>query len=103
MFIVEVDKVMNHKLVLMVLVSVGITSLAHANMSFTGLGDLAGGSYYSQAWAISSDGSTVVGSSFSDHGREAFRWTQSEGMIGLGDLIGGGSRAIPIVFLKMVQ
>ena len=33
-------------------------------------------------------GSVVVGRSESTSGREAFRWTQETGMVGLGDLAG---------------
>ena len=57
--------------------------------SFTGLGDLSGGNYLSRAWAVSADGSVVVGESYSEQGLEAFRWTPSGGMFGLGDLPGG--------------
>jgi uncharacterized membrane protein len=64
---------------------------------FQGLGDLPGGSRESVANGISADGSTVVGSSVSGFlpgqpdffQREAFRWTASSGMVGLGDLPGG--------------
>src|SRR5262249_15157185 len=35
------------------------------------------------------DGSVVVGSSYSTMGRQAFRWTQGGGMAGLGFLSGG--------------
>jgi len=60
---------------------------------FTGLGDLPGGSVASSALAISGDGSTVVGSSSSalsgEFGEEAFVWTLTTGMVGLGDLPGG--------------
>ena len=62
---------------------------AHAQFSFTGLGDLAGGSFSSQASGVSSDGSVVVGRGESASGTEAFRWTQAGGMVGLGDLPGG--------------
>jgi len=60
-----------------------------------GLGELPGGSFRSEAEAVSADGSVVVGSSISGvSGRsgiyEAFRWTAEDGMIGLGDLPGGG-------------
>ena len=55
----------------------------------TGLGDLAGGAFFSEAYDVSNDGSTVVGTSGSASGTEAFRWTQSGGMLGLGDLTGG--------------
>ena len=59
-----------------------------AALSFTGLGDLTGGSFQSRAYGVSSDGSVVVGGSSSTSGTEAFRWTSS-GMVGLGDLPGG--------------
>ena len=54
--------------------------------SFQGLGDLPGGSVWSIASAVSADGSTVVGDSYSGSGREAFRWTSSGAMQGLGCL-----------------
>ena len=57
--------------------------------SFQGLGYLDGQPIRSEAFAVSDDGSTVVGQSNSAFGNEAFRWTQLEGMIGLGDLPGG--------------
>ena len=60
-----------------------------AGSSFTGLGDLAGGSFYSLADGVSADGSAVVGQGSSTSGDEAFRWTDSGGMVGLGDLAGG--------------
>src|SRR5437660_10580757 len=56
--------------------------------TFQGLGDLPGGSGFSDARAVSPDGSVVVGGSNSSSGYEAFRWTQTGGMIGLGDLPG---------------
>lgn len=65
-----------------------------------GLGDLPGGTQYSSAAAVSADGGVVVGwsqsanssSGLSEYG-EAFRWTQADGMVGLGDLPGGGFRS----------
>jgi len=62
-----------------------------------GLGDLPGGAYRSSAYGVSADGKVVVGTS--DIGRdsggfpqtEAFRWTEANGMVGLGHLPGGGS------------
>ncbi len=57
---------------------------------FLPLGDLPGGGGFSDARAISADGSTVVGTSQSASGFEAFRWTSSGGMGGLGDLPDGG-------------
>ena len=46
-------------------------------------------SFGTQIYAVSADGSTVVGSTASPNGQEAFRWTPGEGMVGLGDLSGG--------------
>ncbi len=54
-----------------------------------GLGDLTGGSFFSLARGVSSDGSVVVGRSESESGMEAFLWTEAGGMAGLGDLAGG--------------
>ncbi|MDJ0560355.1 MAG: PEP-CTERM sorting domain-containing protein, partial [Microcystis sp. M53599_WE4] len=55
-----------------------------------GLGDLPGGSFWSNAQNVSADGSVVVGQSSGAYGYEAFRWTQGTGMIGLGFLPVGG-------------
>ncbi len=60
---------------------------------FRGLGDLPGGLIHSEAFAVSGDGRVVVGMSESASGREAFRWTETEGMVGLGDLPGGAFRS----------
>lgn len=54
-----------------------------------GLGDLAGGSFYSLALGASHDGSVIIGYGYSDNGREAFRWSPATGMVGIGDLDGG--------------
>ena len=56
--------------------------------SFQGLGDLAGGSFRSEAHGISGDGTVVVGASGSGNGLEAFRWSSAGGMQGLGELPG---------------
>ena len=60
----------------------------HAAATFTPLGDLPGGAFYSAInyGGISADGAVVVGDSNSASGPEAFRWTLSGGMVGLGDL-----------------
>jgi probable HAF family extracellular repeat protein len=59
-----------------------------------GLGDLPGGAFRSQAYGLSADGSVIVGTSTVGGTEfevedEAFRWTEPEGMVGLGDLTGG--------------
>jgi uncharacterized membrane protein len=52
--------------------------------TFSGLGDLPGGSFYSEANDVSADGRTVVGASVSSNGgEEAYSWTADSGMIGL--------------------
>jgi uncharacterized membrane protein len=62
----------------------------HSSGTFQLLGDLAGGTVFSQALGISADASTIVGSSSSALGGEAFLWTAGGGMVALGDLAGGG-------------
>jgi probable HAF family extracellular repeat protein len=55
---------------------------------FTGLGHLPGGEF-SEANGVSADGSIVVGRGSSTPGWQAFRWTQGDGIVGLGDMPGG--------------
>jgi len=57
-----------------------------------GLGDLAGGIFASSALGVSANGLVVVGESESTSGTQAFRWTSGGGIVGLGDLPGGGKR-----------
>ncbi|NOX57722.1 MAG: PEP-CTERM sorting domain-containing protein [Planctomycetes bacterium] len=56
--------------------------------TMAGLGDLPGGTFYSEAWGVSANGSIVVGRATSSSGTEAFRWEDGQ-MHGLGDLPGG--------------
>lgn len=69
---------------LRILTTIGLvtfgTARAEAEETFFGLGDLGGGAMSSRSWAISSDGSTIVGESQTDQGVAAFRWTQGGGM-----------------------
>jgi probable HAF family extracellular repeat protein len=53
------------------------------------LGSLGGTFFRSDAWDVSEDGATVVGSSLGPDGVEAYVWTEAGGMVGLGDLPGG--------------
>ena len=55
------------------------SALSQAAPTFYGVGDIAGGIYESEAFAISADGSTVVGSSQGGNGREAWYWTNAGG------------------------
>ncbi|NET13335.1 MAG: hypothetical protein F6K08_10995 [Okeania sp. SIO1H6] len=62
-----------------------------AELGMEGLGFLPGGGSFSVGWAISGDGSTIVGRSDTVSGEEAFYWTKTDGMQGLGHLSGGGN------------
>ncbi len=57
-----------------------------ATATFLGLGDLPGGDFGGSGYGISADGLTIVGSSITGDGTQAFRWTKSEGMVGIGHL-----------------
>ncbi len=48
-------------------------------------------SFWSEAYDASADGSIIVGRGSSETGDQAFRWTEQDGLIGLGDLPGGTS------------
>lgn len=61
--------------------------------SATGWQTLATGVFGGSANAISPDGQIIVGSLATANGFEAFRWTQSGGMLVLGDLPGGDVNA----------
>ena len=52
---------------------------------FTGLGDLPGGAFQSQANDVSIDGGVVVGTSKGANGDEAFVWTAGTGIFSLGE------------------
>lgn len=82
------------KTLLLVLFTVSFAKIGMA-AGFQGVGDIPGGTYnggiFSLADGISRDGATVVGvSSSADAGgnTEAFRWTPSGGIVGLGDIPG---------------
>jgi probable HAF family extracellular repeat protein len=59
--------------------------------AMSGLGDLPGGSFYSMATAVSADGLVIVGRGSSEQWGEAFRWTDSSGLVGLGNLPSGSN------------
>jgi uncharacterized membrane protein len=65
----------------------GIEAFRWEDGVMTGLGDLPGGGFQSQARAVSGDGSTIVGlASVSDH-FEAMIWTEATGMRAISDLL----------------
>lgn len=71
------------------LLLVASTVVAGPSPFFMGLGDLPGWTYSNLPLGVSADGTTVVGGILSATGSQAFRWSQSTGMVGLGDLPGG--------------
>jgi len=68
------------------LATVLLSAPALGQPSFNGIGDLPGGPYQSFAEAISADGSTVVGQGRDADGSQAWRWTPSGGLEGLGHM-----------------
>jgi hypothetical protein len=52
-----------------------------------GLGDLPGGAFDSEAYAVSADGSVVVGIGWSPSGNDAILWTSGGGMVSVRDLL----------------
>jgi probable HAF family extracellular repeat protein len=67
--------------------SIWLSPCAEVNAAtpfFMGLGDLPGGTFYSSATGVSADGTVVVGTASAASGNQAFRWTLSSGMVGLG-------------------
>lgn len=64
----------------------GAINASAAPATFTGLGDLPGGAFSSNGYALSANGRVVVGTGTSDVSFEAFRWTAETGIVGLGRL-----------------
>jgi len=73
----------------LVIIQVFISASIAQNATFQGLGDLPGGSFMSQAQAISDDGSVVVGFGTPSSNFQGFRWTSAGGMTGLESSAGG--------------
>ncbi|QQE13744.1 hypothetical protein JD969_09860 [Planctomycetota bacterium] len=65
----------------------------YSNNKLFNIGSLPGGSDGTTARGISDDGSTVVGSSSTDKGGEAFIWTKQTGMKPLGSIPGTGNHS----------
>ncbi len=74
-----------------------IAPAAHAaSYTFTGLGELPGGSSDNQAWGVSADGTVVVGqghSTVAGGNSQAFRRTGGGGTVGLGMLSAGSPQS----------
>jgi probable HAF family extracellular repeat protein len=77
-------------LILLTLTTTSVWSSLARAQSFESVGALPGGAF-SNAAAISSDGSVIAGFSDSSFGSRAYRWTSSGGMTALGVLPGGTS------------
>lgn len=58
-----------------------VTTISEAAPVFIPLGDLSGGVFRSDAFGISSSGSTAAGSSADDQGGGAVIWTQADGLV----------------------
>jgi uncharacterized membrane protein len=82
---------MTHKINLITIIFFALTCSQLMGASFQGFGDFAGGNFNSIALDVSNDGSTVVGSGTTAAGSQAFRWTQSSGMVSLGNVFNQSS------------
>jgi uncharacterized membrane protein len=75
---------MNKRKILALLVAMAAGGVVHGQVSFTGLGDLPGGLFYSWGSSVSADGRAVVGRSNGVAGSvasyHAIRWTREGGM-----------------------
>jgi uncharacterized membrane protein len=60
-----------------------------------GLGDIDGGQYLSQAFGVSADGGTIVGTAYDETGPRAMIWTQAQGMRNLQDVLSGSGATVP--------
>ena len=75
---------------LFTIVALGTASEATARASFRGIGMLEGTDFRASiAYAVSADGTVVVGQAASSDAGVAFRWSETEGGVALGDLPGG--------------
>ena len=82
---------MAHPVRCVVILAVLVAASPAKAVDFQGLGSFPDAFPLSIGGAISGDGLVVVGNSDSARAlsQEAFRWTQAEGMIPLGDIEGG--------------
>ena len=77
----------NNIIYILAVILFGATSNSFSqHASFQGLGDFPGGEFNSSTKAVSADGSVIIGYGTTASGEQAFRWTQSTGMVSLGNL-----------------
>jgi probable HAF family extracellular repeat protein len=67
----------------------GIEAFRYTGGVMTGIGDLAGDGFLSNARGCSPDGSVIIGDATDADGSRGFRWTSGGGMVALEDLPGG--------------
>lgn len=72
-----------------------VAFLWSAAKGMAALGDLPGGLAYSEALAVSPDGTLVVGGSGTSAGTEAFIWDATNGMRRLADVLEAGGVSVP--------
>lgn len=70
-------------------VACAVCAVSGYSASITSLGLLPGGTT-ATVTGCSGDGAVVLGYCFATNGKEAFAWRAATGMVGLGDLVGGG-------------
>jgi probable HAF family extracellular repeat protein len=79
-------KIMNKNILIVLISALPIVASFSQSSSFKGLGDFPGGDFSSQASSVSADGLVVAGYSTTDKGSQAFIWTESSGMVSLGNV-----------------
>ena len=77
---------MKNKIILVLITSLPFTEIYSQSSSFLGLGDLPGGTFSSYANGVSYDGSIVAGNGTTENGSQAFIWTESSGMLSIGNV-----------------
>ncbi|OFW89143.1 MAG: hypothetical protein A3B66_08335 [Alphaproteobacteria bacterium RIFCSPHIGHO2_02_FULL_46_13] len=95
MFLTGKLNIMKTKIILIAATTVISLLAAAANAaSIDSIGDLPGGAISSAGAGISNDGTVIVGSSISNNGVQAFRWTLGTGMINIDDIAGTTNNSI---------
>jgi hypothetical protein len=79
---------MNKKITLVLICFLSFVEGFSQNSSFTALGDLSGGTFSSEAMSVSADGLIIAGSGTTSNGSQAYIWTESSGIVSLGNAVG---------------